>query len=109
MAHGTSGPHGLPAPPLAQTERCTELVSVTAPRTEARSAEENGKKPPTASSETAQVLYSSFAHANINGSSVERYSSVLSPSSGREMAVVELMGQLQQVLWWRPSAQTESV
>lgn len=60
MVPGTSGLDGLLALPLALMERCREPVSVTAPRTEAQSAEESGWKPPTASSETAQVQCSSI-------------------------------------------------
>lgn len=66
MVPGTSGLDGLLALPLALMERCRELVSVTAPRTEAQSAEESGKKPATASSETAQVQYSSTSFLCLN-------------------------------------------
>lgn len=70
MATGTNGRHGLLALPLARMERCRELAIVTAPRTEVQSAEENGKKPPTASSEIAQVQYSSLMFANASSESV---------------------------------------
>lgn len=55
MVPGTSGPPGPRAHLLALMEQCREPASVTARRTEVRSAEENGLRLATALSETALV------------------------------------------------------
>lgn len=56
---GTSGPAGVPARPPAPTGPCRGPESVTAPPTEAPSAEESGWRLSTASSENARVSRSS--------------------------------------------------
>lgn len=55
MECGTSGPAGAPALPPALMGPCREPGSVTAPHTEAPSAEESGWRPSTASSGSVQV------------------------------------------------------
>lgn len=55
MEYGTSGPAGAPALPPALMGPCREPGSVTAPRTEAPSAEESGWRLWTASLGSAQV------------------------------------------------------